>query len=195
VSALEGKEVKFTDTNFTGLQRLCEEFSFSEFAAKLSKFRRSMGFQETEDADARERIAALEERVNQHDCAIAVLQDKFTQLSTDFVFLAGEVSALRFAAAPSVPTPTPQPTQPSPPPSSPRFRKSVPPSLPKLAVPSGPSVESRIISGFPEIFAEFRGKRFSLLWRGGRDGFKAQEFHRRCFGCFNSKVATTFILL
>jgi hypothetical protein len=38
VSALEGKEVKITDTNFTGLQRWCEEFGFSEFAAKLSKF-------------------------------------------------------------------------------------------------------------------------------------------------------------
>jgi hypothetical protein len=38
VSALEGKEVEITDTNFPGLQRLCEEFGFSEFAAKLSKF-------------------------------------------------------------------------------------------------------------------------------------------------------------
>jgi hypothetical protein len=43
-----------------------------------------------------------------------------------------------------------------------------------------PPPDSRIISGIPEIFAEFRGKRFSLLWRGGRDGFEAQEFHRGC---------------
>jgi cell division protein FtsB len=42
--------------------------------------------------------------------------------------------------------------------------------------------DSRIISGFPEIFVEFRRKRFSLLWRGSRDGFAAQEFHRRCDG-------------
>jgi hypothetical protein len=46
--------------------------------------------------------------------------------------------------------------------------------------------DSRIVSDFPEIFAEFRGKRFSLLWRGGRDGFKAQEFHRRCDGRANT---------
>jgi hypothetical protein len=39
---------------------------------------------------------------------------------------------------------------------------------------------STIISDFPEIFAEFRGKRFEILWRGSRDGFAASEFHRRC---------------
>jgi hypothetical protein len=43
-------------------------------------------------------------------------------------------------------------------------------------------LDSRIISDFPEIFAEFRGKRFEILWRGSRDGFKAKEFHRRCDG-------------
>jgi hypothetical protein len=43
-----------------------------------------------------------------------------------------------------------------------------------------PPLSSVIISSFPGIFAEFRGKRFSLLWRGSRDGFKARAFHRRC---------------
>jgi hypothetical protein len=42
--------------------------------------------------------------------------------------------------------------------------------------------DSRIISGFPEIFAEFRLKRFSLLWWGSRDGFSASELHGRCDG-------------
>jgi hypothetical protein len=46
--------------------------------------------------------------------------------------------------------------------------------------------DSQIISDFPEIFAEFRGKQFSLLWRGSRDGFKAQEFHGRCDGHANT---------
>jgi hypothetical protein len=42
-------------------------------------------------------------------------------------------------------------------------------------------MDSRIILGtFPEIFAEFRGKHFEILWRGSRDGFSAKEFHRRC---------------
>jgi hypothetical protein len=44
----------------------------------------------------------------------------------------------------------------------------------------------RVISDFPEIFAEFRGKRFSLLWRGSRDGFGASEFHGRCDGHANT---------
>jgi hypothetical protein len=48
------------------------------------------------------------------------------------------------------------------------------------------SLDSRIISGFPEIFAEFEKKRFSLLWRGSCDGFKAQEFHGRCDGHANT---------
>jgi hypothetical protein len=39
---------------------------------------------------------------------------------------------------------------------------------------------STIISDFPEIFAEFGGKRFSLLWQGGRNGFGVRDFHDRC---------------
>jgi hypothetical protein len=46
--------------------------------------------------------------------------------------------------------------------------------------------DSLIVSDFPEIFAEFRGKRFSLLWRGSRDGFGARDFHGRCDGHANT---------
>jgi hypothetical protein len=35
---------------------------------------------------------------------------------------------------------------------------------------------SLIVSKFPVIFAKFRGKRFSLLWRGSPDGFGASNF-------------------
>jgi hypothetical protein len=48
------------------------------------------------------------------------------------------------------------------------------------------TVYSRIISDFPEIFTDFRGKRFSFLWRNSRDGFEANEFHRRCDGHTNT---------
>jgi hypothetical protein len=51
---------------------------------------------------------------------------------------------------------------------------------------SDPLLDSRIISVFPDIFAEFRGKKFSLLWRGSRDGFGAQRFHERCDGHGNT---------
>jgi hypothetical protein len=73
---LEGNAVKITDTNLTGLVQLCGEFDFKDFAGKLSEFRASTSFKEAEDADARGRIAALEEKSNQHDSAFAVLQDE-----------------------------------------------------------------------------------------------------------------------
>jgi hypothetical protein len=210
VSALEGKAVEITDTNFRGLQRLCEEFGFSEFAAKLSEFRPAMGFQEA--ADAGGRIAALNEKAKQHDCDIAVLQSELARLSTDFVRLAGEVSALRSVAAPPTPPPPPQPIPPSPQPIPPSPKpippspkpippspKPIPPSPKPIppspkpkhpsqrpAVPTAPPLDSRIISDIPAIFAEFKMKRFSLLWRGSRDGFKAKEFHRRCDGHANT---------
>jgi hypothetical protein len=38
VAELEGKGVNITATNLTGLERLCEEFGFDEFEAKLSHF-------------------------------------------------------------------------------------------------------------------------------------------------------------
>jgi hypothetical protein len=49
-----------------------------------------------------------------------------------------------------------------------------------------PRFDSQIISDFPEIFAEFRKKQISLLWRGSRDGFGASEFHGRCDGHANT---------
>jgi hypothetical protein len=45
---------------------------------------------------------------------------------------------------------------------------------------------SLIVADFPALFAEFRGKRFSLLWRGSRDGFRAKNFHGRCDGHANT---------
>jgi hypothetical protein len=62
-------------------------------------------------------------------------------------------------------------------------------SPPKRApVPPSPPVrlDSLVVSDFPEIFPEFRGKRFSVLWRGSRDGFRAGDFHGRCDGHANT---------
>jgi hypothetical protein len=41
---------------------------------------------------------------------------------------------------------------------------------------------SLIVADFLALFAEFRRKRFSLLWRGSRNGFRAHHSHRRCDG-------------
>jgi hypothetical protein len=55
--------------------------------------------------------------------------------------------------------------------------------------PPPPSFDSAIISDFPDIFSEFRQKnQISLLWRGNRDGFSAEEFRRRCDGHANTLI-------
>jgi hypothetical protein len=95
LSAFEGNAINIMDTNFTELDRLCDEFGFSELAVKLSEFCPSMDFKEAEDADARGRIAVLEEESNQHSHVIAILQDKVTQLSTDFWCLVSDVLSLQ----------------------------------------------------------------------------------------------------
>jgi chromosome segregation ATPase len=59
----------------------------------------SEGAEAAEDSDACGRIVKFEEKPNQHNHVIEVLQDKVTQLSTYFEHLGGEVSALRSAAS------------------------------------------------------------------------------------------------
>jgi hypothetical protein len=75
-----------------------------------------------------------------------------------------------------------------------QFRESVlvsseeepPAALSLLPLPPPTQLDSLIVSSFPPLFDEFRGKRFVLLWRGNRDGFGAQDFHGRCDGHANT---------
>jgi hypothetical protein len=53
-----------------------------------------------------------------------------------------------------------------------------------LPIPA--TFDSLIISDFPDIFAEFQGKRFLLLCRGSRDGFRDRDLHRCCDGHANT---------
>jgi hypothetical protein len=57
----------------------------------------------------------------------------------------------------------------------------IPPSPPPPRSPFG----SVIVMDFPEIFAEFRRKQFSLLWQASRDGFHSWDSHSRCEGHAN----------
>jgi hypothetical protein len=41
---------------------------------------------------------------------------------------------------------------------------------------------SAIVPDFPKLFEGFKPRKFALLWRGSRDGFKAKQFHRHCDG-------------
>jgi hypothetical protein len=64
---------------------------------------------------------------------------------------------------------------PDPPPS-----QAPPPAPSAVALPAG--FASLIVADSPALFAEFGGKRFTLLWRGSRDGFGVDDFHGRCDG-------------
>jgi hypothetical protein len=69
VSALEGAVVKVANDNFRGVSQLCEEFLFRDFAGELSQFRESGDFKEDSVL-----LSVLEERMQQHDREIRVLQ-------------------------------------------------------------------------------------------------------------------------
>jgi hypothetical protein len=64
------------------------------------------------------------------------------------------------------------------------FASSSPPAAALPPPPAG--FASLIVADFPALFAEFRGKRFTLLWRGSRDGFGGRDFHGRCDGHANT---------
>jgi hypothetical protein len=189
ISTLSGTPITITDANFPELLQLSEEFGFTEIASKLSEFRPSPPPKQT---DTRRRIATLEEKAEQHDRLLAVFQDEVTQLSTDFERLAMEISALRSISI-GIPTFSeeipPQITKKLSDPVikqiSTEFKEVSAPNRSMTTRPSSQklkalSFDSRIISDFPEIFAEFRSKHFNLLWRGSRDGFSAARFHGYC---------------
>jgi hypothetical protein len=53
--------------------------------------------------------------------------------------------------------------------------------------PPAPLADSTIVTEFPAtVFGEFQTKRWTLLWRGTRDGFNSAQFHARCDGHVNT---------
>jgi hypothetical protein len=145
--------------------------------------------QEREDAEARARITALEEWAQRHDRDLAGLQSEFARLNADVGRLASEVSRMRSAlAAEKLSAEVTRPKV-----GVPALKAKVA-AIPALSAappavqhsPPALSLDSTIISEFPAIFAEFRAKRFKLLWRGTRDGFDARDFHGRCDGHANT---------
>jgi hypothetical protein len=160
VAALNKETFELTNDNVGGLSLLCAEFGFRAFSARLSEFRASPAFHAvlaSEDAEARLRTAVLEERWLQGGHEFTKLRSRISRLEAEVMPLRplpkvpAEVSAPKTAPIPPSPPPRPAPV---------RF-------------------DSLIVSDFPEIFAEFRGKRFLLLWRGSRDGFGPRHFHSR----------------
>jgi hypothetical protein len=150
------------------------------------------------DRQARKRIQVLEEHAVQRDFEIA-------ELSSTVSWLKATVEAIRVSCllhSPAVPPnpPAPETSAPSVSATKPRKasssaeapdpRQPIPPApqaqppapLPVALPAPPPGFFSLIVADFPALFAEFREKRFTLLWRGSRDGFGARDFHGRCGG-------------
>jgi hypothetical protein len=171
VSALNGARVEITEANLRGLSELREEFCFRGLSGVESKFGERESERLTrrgrmEDSEARRRVSKLEERLWQREREIVTLELRMSRLET-------EVSGLRKAEA--VPDGGKNSV-------GAIGRSEAGVKVSRLPV----GFESKMISEFPEMFGEFWMRRFSLLWRGSRDGFGASDFHRRCDGHTNT---------
>jgi hypothetical protein len=127
--------------------------------------------------DNRERIRAFEERAVQRDREVAELSARLSRL-------ADTVEAIRASLRrPSPPTRLRAPPARSVP-AIEELRDEVWALKTRLGglPPTPAGFASLIVADFPALFAEFGGKRFTLLWRGSRDGFRAWDFHDRCDG-------------
>jgi hypothetical protein len=196
VTALEDKPIDINDSNFSGLSQLSHELGFQDLLIKLSTYRRSPRLVDWQTAECRSRISSLEERAGQHEHQLAALQPilfaALQRFETDLMRLASAVKVVCNAKNSDSPLPAASAMPPSRPTEFPPA--AVPPSAPtklapvmKLSIPAQPGLlESLIVSEFPPLFDEFRMKRWPLLWRGNRDGFTAEEFHRRCDGQANT---------
>jgi hypothetical protein len=56
------------------------------------------------------------------------------------------------------------------------------PAMPIVRPAEQPTSEwkSAIIPDFPTLFEDFKRRKYTLLWRGSRDGFGAHDFYSRC---------------
>jgi hypothetical protein len=138
------------------------------------------------DWQARERIQALEEQAVQRDRETAELSARLSHGAADFARLAATVETIRACSprpSPTFPPTPPTPTRPAPsgpaakPPNAPSAAAAPAPLPPVSPPPQAPppaasavtlpaafaGFASLIVADFPELFAEFRGKRFRLL--------------------------------
>jgi hypothetical protein len=153
-----------------------QEFHAEAFADRLAQFHHSAAAPAFPDACAQARILALEDGARQRDREIARLSARFARVEASIARLFAAVDSVRPGLCPQAPAPDADCD-------SGRSLGAAPEPLPVpvLEAPArSAGLGSAIVSGFPALFADFRGRRFELLWRGSRDGFRADDFHRRC---------------
>jgi uncharacterized coiled-coil protein SlyX len=162
ISAIEGDVIELTNENIGGLSDLCEKFEFKSLLHRVRMFKET----------PTHRLARLEERFSKLETDVVTLQNGvIAALQSDVERLHGHIDSLECSATTQrdvIGTLA--------------LLESEVRRLKDYTVP----LRSLIVSDFPDIFTEFDGKRFSLLWRGSRDGFGAVDFHNRCDGHANN---------
>jgi hypothetical protein len=176
VSAVQGEVIELTNENIEGLSSLCDEFQFKSLSQRVAAFKNTPAY----------RVAQLEERFAQLEVEVSALRlaaetnlknlkDCTDPLQSDVALLQGSTDSLQSSQQ-----------------SAAMAQNGVIETLERLRLTVGilkdwvGPWDSVIISDFPAIFADFREKRFSLLWRGSRDGFGVGDFHSRCDGHANT---------
>jgi hypothetical protein len=176
VGAIQGKPLEITPATLDPLSALCREFGCPLLSDQLSDFRNSAAFGLS---CLTARVSALEARLSEVMAALSARP--------------GAAAAAAGAAAAAEAEPLARLSRPEAEAEFERVSGGCDAEIGRLrAEVSGLRAsfslpaESAIVSGFRDLFAEFGGKRFTLLWRGSRDGFGARDFHDRCDGHANT---------
>jgi hypothetical protein len=160
VAVLNGNPVTITEANLTGLLLLSEEFGFEALGTQLSEFRQSTMSKGMEDTEARARIAAKDERIQQRDHDSEALQsarERITALEEQVRQRDHDSEALQ-SAREQIATLEERIQQRD------RDMKVLRSALARFTENQEcNSLNSVIISGFPNIFELFKGKHFQIL--------------------------------
>jgi hypothetical protein len=125
----------------------------------LSQLAREFGFLRLLTKLSDFRLSVLEEAATEHQLAN---EKRLLNLLEEITVLKSEVGKI--------------------PASSPLGVRDLPVEISALGSWVFPRLDSVIITEYPALFSDFRGKVFSLLYRGSRDGFGGRDFHNKCDG-------------
>jgi hypothetical protein len=189
LSAIEGNEVEVTNKNVDGLSALCEEFQFWSLLGRVLAFKETPTYQIRRQNARIEAVEKQFEELSQHfqaqEASLEAAVVRLSQAEVNVTQLAADVRTLQSWQE-----------------SAAKAQDGLEQAMRTVTTNVGglnsavsclgvaqfqswaTGLDSAIISGLP--FSEFSGKRFSLLWRGGRDGFGGRDFHGRCDGHANT---------
>jgi hypothetical protein len=173
LESLNGSSIAITPDNAPELNLLATEFGFASLSSRISTFLCSAEAKlplleaqfSQEIASLRSELSHLSGQFSEFSSWTLRTQTTLSQHHSSITALEQRLSAPPFSHPPEF---RPQPF-------SPQF-VTVSPKL----QPS--HFESVIVSKLPPLFSDWESVRFTLLYRGSRDGFGTKDFHRVCDG-------------